>query len=187
MSKQIEQIRARIEARMDNTDAAGDYDEYADGIVVGLTSALGIIDEVEKEHPIPDEEGKIIPKLREFLATATPEELEAKYRELEYLLAPKDEDADKEAEMAARRAYPYEGGTKGEICEASIPIFCNGFKAGIAYERERLMKAAPVADVCEMRGNTDTEYPLVLTLGFPRIPNIEYHGGKVRVIIEEIK
>lgn len=97
------------------------------------------------------------------------------------------EAADEAAEMAARRAYPYEGGTKGDICKASIPIFCKGFKAGIAHERERLMKEAPVAEVCEMRGNTDTEYPLVLTLGFPRIPNIEYHGGKVRVIIEEIK
>lgn len=56
-------------------------------------------------------------------------------------------------------------------------------------ERERLMNAAPVADVIEMRGNAPftTEYPFVLTLGFPRLPNLEYHGGKVRVIIEEIK
>lgn len=48
------------------------------------------------------------------------------------------EAADEAAEMAARRAYPYEGGTKGDICEASIPIFCKGFKAGVAWERERL-------------------------------------------------
>lgn len=56
MSNQIEQIRERIKARMDNTDAAGDYDEYADGQVVGLAAALRIIDEVEKEHPIPAED-----------------------------------------------------------------------------------------------------------------------------------
>lgn len=51
----IEEIRKRIKARMDNTDAAGDYDEYADGQGVGLAAALRIIDEVEKEHPIPSD------------------------------------------------------------------------------------------------------------------------------------
>lgn len=56
MSNQIEQIRARIEAKKSNTNAAGDYDEYADGIGVGLASALRIIDEVEKEHPTPAED-----------------------------------------------------------------------------------------------------------------------------------
>ena len=61
------------------------------------------------------------------------------------------------------------------------------YAAGMLAERERLMEEAPVADVVEMRGSTDAEYPFVLTLGFPRIPNIEYHGGKVRAIIEEIK
>lgn len=56
-------------------------------------------------------------------------------------------------------------------------------------ERERLIKEAPVADVCEMRGSTGpfADYPFMLSLGFRKIPNIEYHGGKVRVIIEEIK
>ena len=57
--------------------------------------------------------------------------------------------------------------------------------AGMLAERERLMKEAPVAEVREMRGSTGD--PFILTLGFQRIPNIEYHGGKVRVIIEEIK
>lgn len=51
----IEEIRKRIKARMDNTDAAGDYDEYADGQGVGLAAALRIIDEVEKEHPVPSD------------------------------------------------------------------------------------------------------------------------------------
>ena len=56
-------------------------------------------------------------------------------------------------------------------------------------ERERLMKEAPVADVIEMRGSIGpfADYPFMLSLGFRKIPNIEHHGGKVRVIIEEIK
>ena len=56
--------------------------------------------------------------------------------------------------------------------------------AGMLAERERLMKEAPVAEVREMRGSTETGDPFILTLAFRRIPNIEYHGGKVRVIIE---
>ena len=56
-------------------------------------------------------------------------------------------------------------------------------------ERERMMKEAPVADVIEMRGSIGPfmDYPFMLSLGFRKIPNIEFHGGKVRVIIEEIK
>ena len=69
----------------------------------------------------------------------------------------------------------------------SISLRRKAFADGMLAERERLMKEAPVADVIEMSGSTDAEYPLVLKLGFPRIPNIEYHGGKVRAIIEEIK
>ena len=53
MKTMIEEIRKRIKAQMDNTDAAGDYDEYADGQGVGLAAALRIIDEWEKEHPVP--------------------------------------------------------------------------------------------------------------------------------------
>ena len=53
MNTIIEEIRKRIEARKSNTNAAGDYDEYADGQGVGLAAALRIIDEVEKEHPVP--------------------------------------------------------------------------------------------------------------------------------------
>lgn len=113
-------------------------------------------------------------------------------------LVPADvqEAADKAAEKAAYKHYPNSpsSGQFGtgdyqpeEDNSLDREVFVKGFKAGIAYERERLMKEAPVADVVEMSGSTDSEYPLVLTLGFPRIPNIEYHGGKVRVIIEEIK
>lgn len=51
----IEEIRKRIKARMDNTYAVGDYDEYADGQGVGLAAALRIIDDIEKEHPIPED------------------------------------------------------------------------------------------------------------------------------------
>ena len=118
MNTTIEEIRKRIKAASDNTDEAGPYDEYESGQRVGLATALQIIDEVVKEHPVPDEEIEGIPQ--------------------EVTLIPSNED--EAAEMAARRAYPYEGGTKGDICEASIPIFCKGFKAGIAWERERLMK-----------------------------------------------
>lgn len=32
------------------------------------------------------------------------------------------------AEERARQAYPYEGGGKGLICEASIPIFIRGYE-----------------------------------------------------------
>ena len=65
----------------------------------------------------------------------------------------------------------------------------NAYAAGMLAERERLMKEAPVADVIEMRGSIGpfADYPFMLSLGFRKIPNIEHHGGKVRVIIEEIK
>ena len=53
MNTIIEEIRKRIKAAENNIDAAGDYDEYADGRGVGLAAALRIIDEVEKEHPVP--------------------------------------------------------------------------------------------------------------------------------------
>ena len=82
-------------------------------------------------------------------------------------------------EAAEKAALHYDMGTDGVAYQ-------DGYKDGMLAERERLMKNAPVADVIEMRGSTETEYPVVLKLGFPRIPNIEYHGGKVRVIIEEI-
>ena len=73
-----------------------------------------------------------------------------------------------------------------EWCKEKFRHF---FAVGMLAERERLMKAAPVADVIEMRVNTPvtTKYPFMITLGFLKIPNIEYHVGKVRVIIEEIK
>ena len=33
-----------------------------------------------------------------------------------------------EIENAAKMKYPYEGGVKGDICQASIPIFVEGAK-----------------------------------------------------------
>ena len=71
-----------------------------------------------------------------------------------------------------------------EWCKEKFRHF---FVAGMLAERERMMKEAPVADVREMRGSTETRDPFILTLAFRRIPNIEYHGKPVRVIIEEIK
>lgn len=32
------------------------------------------------------------------------------------------------AEEAARKAYPYDGGTKGWICKSSRPIFIKGYE-----------------------------------------------------------
>ena len=74
----------------------------------------------------------------------------------------------------------------GYVCFAGYEIEA-AFADGMLAERERLMKEAPVADVIEMHGSTETGYPLVITLGFQKMPNMEYHGGAVRVIIEEIK
>ena len=71
-----EEIRKRIEARKKNTYHVGDYDEYADGIVVGLSYALGIIDEVEKEHPVPaDLEAEIDKEVKKLRTTPCYDEL----------------------------------------------------------------------------------------------------------------
>ena len=184
MNTIIEEIRKRIEARKKNTYHVGDYDEYADGIVVGLSYALGIIDEVEKEHPVPAEEGKILPKLREFLATATPEELEAKYRELEYLLAPKDENADIEREMQeiAERApsdfcHYSDIVDREEWCKEKFRHF---FAAGMLAERERLMKEAVEGEIVkDISGKLGATAKVNLD-GFK-------FGEKVRVIIIKSK
>lgn len=55
MNTIIEEIRKRIKAAVNDSDAAGDYDEYADGRGVGLAAALRIIDEVEIDHPAPSD------------------------------------------------------------------------------------------------------------------------------------
>ena len=74
----------------------------------------------------------------------------------------------------------------GYVCFAGYEME-EAFADGAKYERERLMKEAPVTDVIEMHGSTETGYPFVITLGFPRIPRFELSGKPVRVIIEEIK
>jgi len=43
------------------------------------------------------------------------------------------EGLDEAADVSAKMKYPYEGGMKGEICEYSIPIFVDGFKAGAEW------------------------------------------------------
>ena len=35
------------------------------------------------------------------------------------------------AEERAKQAYPYEGGTKGMICDNSIPIYIQGYEQAI--------------------------------------------------------
>ena len=54
---------------------------------------------------------------------------------LEPILEPQG--LDEAAEASARKKYPYEGGTKGLICEASIPIYKEGFKAGAKWMAEQ--------------------------------------------------
>lgn len=46
-------------------------------------------------------------------------------------------DFNEAAEKLARIAYPYKVGMKGLICENSIPIFKDGFKAGAQYAAPR--------------------------------------------------
>ena len=51
-------------------------------------------------------------------------------------------DLEEAAEQRARKIYPYEGGTKGLICETSIPIFKAGFIAGAEWQKQQMMKEA---------------------------------------------
>lgn len=46
----------------------------------------------------------------------------------------------KGAEKAALEAYPYEGGTKGAVCEASRPIFIQGYEQGQKETIERAVE-----------------------------------------------
>ena len=116
---------------------------------------------------VPAEESKTLTKLREFLDTATPEELDAKYRELEYLLVPKDNETEQfvkdvvidamveeceennAANIASYKYYPDSPSTgqfgtgdyqPEEDNSMDREVFVKGFKEGIAWERERLMK-----------------------------------------------
>ena len=86
----------------------------------------------ERAYFVPAEEGKTLTKLQAFLATTTPEELEAKYRELEYLLAPKDDDADKAAEEWAA-AHDTGGFDCYGNAESNVESLIPAFKAGIAW------------------------------------------------------
>ena len=115
----IEEIRKRIKARMDNTNAAGDYDEYADGQGVGLAAALRIIDEVEKDHTVPSD-------VQEASRNYADKRLLENKREL--------------AESGHTRHFKmgYVGFAGYEIEEA--------FADGMLAERERLMKDAVEID-----------------------------------------
>lgn len=46
----------------------------------------------------------------------------------------------KRAEEAALTAYPYDGGTKGLICESSRPIFIKGYEQAEKDTIERIRK-----------------------------------------------
>ncbi|MBO7684800.1 MAG: hypothetical protein J6Y20_04535 [Lachnospiraceae bacterium] len=131
MSNQIEQIRAEIERRISKNTF---------GAKLELIDILAWLDTLPSEEMRRKIRVKNMAEIKAELQKNIDEAKEIEGTPQEVTLIPSNEDEDEAAEMAARRAYPYEGGTKGDICEASIPIFCKGFKAGIAYERERLMK-----------------------------------------------
>ena len=133
--------------RADSTPPCQDYDSKEGGFAYFVPAKeSGERDFREKAEIIKAIiEAKGFRYTHDEMMRMTKKELLAYYKEIEgtpqeVTLIPSNDDEDEAAEMAARRAYPYEGGTKGDICEASIPIFCKGFKAGIAWERERLMK-----------------------------------------------
>ena len=127
----IEKIRQEIERRRDI--AAGIFEENSDtyyqGKAVAYHGLLSFIDSLPEEFPPyctgamgePDDPG-----------TSDLEELE------------------KAAEERARKIYPYEGGTKGLICETSIPIFKAGFIAGAEWQKDQMMKKAVEGEVVEL-------------------------------------
>lgn len=102
------------------------------------------------------------------------------------ILAPADvqEAADKAAEEWAA-AHDTGGFDCYGNAESDVYSLIPAFKAGIDYERERLMKEAPVAEVREVSVGTDA--PFYLGLTFREIQRFEFSGKPVRVIIEEIK
>lgn len=57
------------------------------------------------------------------------------------------EDLEEAAEERARKIYPYEGGTKGLICENAIPIYKAGFIAGAEWQKEQMMKDTVEAEI----------------------------------------
>ena len=73
------------------------------------------------------------------------------------------------ADERARKIYPYEGGTKGLICENAIPIYTAGFIAGAECQKEQMLKDAVEGEVIYDLG------------GFFRIKSEAIDGAKYKV------
>ena len=189
MSNQIEQIRAEIERRRKaQLDKNGNAKSLFCAVRLwAYADLLGLLDIIQ-EHPVPaeeDEKGFCKDNCKGFQDTGgrcfADGDCKAKQEaDLKASIAPEaDLEAEIDREIQKLHTAP---------CYDELRNFARHFYAvGMHAERERMMKEAPVAEVREMRGSTETGDPFILTLAFRRIPNIEYHGGKVRVIIEEIK
>lgn len=184
MSKQIEQIRAEIERLIKNPRLDK---EYNPAYKAGLRDLRKFIDALPKEDVPAD----VQEAAEKYGAEQTPVEYPNLYGEdaiksayAAGMLAERDKPIPEDVKKAADQYI----GHPREVDEDSATFGKRlAYSFGMITERWRLMKEAPVADVIEMRGSTENGYPLELTLGFLRWPNIKFNGGAVRVIIEEIK
>lgn len=70
------------------------------------------------------------------------------------------------AEKAARKAYPYDGGTKGWICKSSRPIFIKGYQQAekdLELTWEDVKRIVEIADslmpyVCVKQGDLEHNF-----------------------------
>jgi hypothetical protein len=123
MNTIINEIRERIKAnRRDEYDG---NDEYENGKVVGLTIALLIIDEVEREHPVPSNAEEAAKKYADEMLAGNNREL---------------------AESGHTRHFKM-----GYVCFAGYEIE-GAFADGMLAERERLMKEAVQGEVVHING-----------------------------------
>jgi len=92
------------------------------------------------------------------------------------------EDLEEAAEERARKIYPYEGGTKGLICETSIPIFKAGFIVGAKWQKEQMLKDAVEGEVSVviLHENRDEIH---YTVTYPEGESPHSITDKVRIII----
>ncbi len=164
----LNRIEAHIKGRLAVAESRAASSELYEGKKIAYTSILGFVNSLRTELAA---QAQLTPSdiEQEAARKYADEQLAGHNREL--------------AESGHTRHFEM-----GYVCFAGYEIEA-AFADGMLAERERLMKEAPVADVIEMQGSTGPfmDYPFMLSLGFRKIPKIEYHGGKVRVIIEEIK
>ena len=158
----LNRIEAHIKGRLAVAESRAASSELYEGKKIAYNSILGFVNSLRADlasqiHLTPID------------VTAEVQEAAEKYDE-------------KATEIALKTTSPFQ-----EELTGPAPTYSDAFEAGAEWQRERLMKEAPAADVVEMHGSTDAEYPLVLTFGFLKIPRFEFSGKPVRVIIEEIK